>query len=312
MASEDTNTGEQADSGLGVSIEAASETVQDTLQSIWHDFLSHLPLIAAGVLVLIATGLVTMLIRRASRRALKRRRLRRSLKELIERVIAIGTWCLGLMLTAMVVFPGVSPADALAALGIGSIAIGLAFRDIFENFFAGILILWRFPFEIDDFIECNGITGQVQDVTIRNTMIRTVEGELIVIPNATIYKNPVEILTSRDERRQTVICGIAYGEDIGEARGVIQEAVNKCKTVSDSQPVEIFAQEFADSSINFEVTWWTGATPLDQRRSRDEVVEAVKAALDKAGIEIPFPYRTLTFKDSLKTSIVQEPEREAS
>ncbi|MEL7473269.1 MAG: mechanosensitive ion channel family protein [Planctomycetota bacterium] len=221
---------------------------------MWQEFIGHLPLIAAGAFVLIATALVAVVIRRVTRRVLRGRQVRLSLKELFERVIVLGVWCVGLLLAAMVVFPGVSPADALAALGIGSIAIGLAFKDIFENFFAGILILWRFPFEVHDFIECDGITGRVEDVTIRNTLIRTVAGELIVVPNATIYKKPVEILTNRPERRVTVVCGIAYGEDVAVARTVLRDAVASCKTVSSSEPIDIFAQAFADSSINFEVT----------------------------------------------------------
>ena len=68
------------------------------------------------------------------------------------------------------------------------------------------------------------------------------------------------------------------------------------------RPVQIFAREFNSSSIDFEVTWWTGSKPVDERRSRDEVVAAVKRALDEAGIEIPFPYRTLTFKEPLSLS----------
>jgi small conductance mechanosensitive channel len=67
--------------------------------------------------------------------------------------------------------------------------------------------------------------------------------------------------------------------------------------VAKDHPIEIFGQEFGNSSINFEVTWWTRSTPLEVRRSRDEVVRAVKKALDTQGISIPFPHRTLTFKD---------------
>jgi small-conductance mechanosensitive channel len=199
----------------------------------------------------------------------------------------------------MVVFPGLAPADALAALGIGSIAIGLAFKDIFENFFAGVLILWRFPFENGDFISCNGHEGKVVTVTLRNTIIRTVEGELVVLPNSAIYKSAVEVLTSQKLRRVTVICGVAYGEDIGAARDVIRKAVESCDRVSKQRPTEVFAQAFADSSINFEVTWWAGSTPLERRESRDEVVEAVKRGLDEAGIEIPFPQRAVWFKDGV-------------
>jgi small-conductance mechanosensitive channel len=191
-----------------------------------------------------------------------------------------------------------TPSKALTVLGLGSVAIGFAFKDIFENFFAGILILWRYPFDRGDFISCVDVSGKVEEITIRNTLIRRLDGELAVVPNATVFKNNVDVLTSQPQRRVRLICGIAYGEDVDTARDVIQTAVRKCKTIEGIRTVEVFAEEFADSSVNFEVAWWTGSKPLDMRRSRDEVVTAIKAALDSAGIEIPFPYRTLTFKDA--------------
>lgn len=300
----------QDDNGTGLdeafTVEEASETVRESLSDIWEAFLGHVPLILAGIGVLVVTAGVALVVRRVFRSLMGGVSMRESLKELLERFLVVAVWLLGLLLAAMVVFPGVSPGDALAALGIGSVAIGLAFKDIFENFFAGILILWRFPFENGDFIECNDLVGRVEDVTIRNTLLRTTEGELIVVPNSEIYKNAVHVLTNRSERRITVICGVAYDEDVAESREVIREAVEGCSRVSGDKPVEIFAQEFAASSINFEVTWWTGSTPLEQRESRDEVVEAVKAALDHAGIEIPFPYRTLTFKGPLRMAQVED------
>jgi len=280
-------------------LEGASNVLVDTLHGVWISFLEHLPFIIVGVLILVATAFAAWLVKRSVRRGMARVSVRRSLKDLASRFASIGVWAAGLLLAAMVVFPDLSPADALTALGVGSLAVGLAFKDIFENFFAGILILWRFPFEVDDFIECEGLVGRVEDITVRNTMLRTVEGVLVVVPNSTIYKNPVDVLTSQRLRRLSIICGIAYGEKVGPAREVIRRAVQSCPSVANAKPVEIFAKEFADSSINFEVAWWTGSTPLDQRRSRDEVVEAVKAALDDAGIEIPFPYRTLTFRQPL-------------
>ncbi len=199
----------------------------------------------------------------------------------------------------MIMLPGLTPTKALAGLGIGSIAIGFAFKDIFENFFAGILILWRFPFETGDFIECESIRGRVHDITVRNTLIRKTSGELVVVPNATLFKNPVDILTNQKSRRVTILCGVAYDEDVDESRKVITSALESCDSIDNTRPIQVFAHQFASSSIDFEVAWWTDATPLGQRRSRDEVVAAIKRALDDAGIEIPFPYRTLVFKDTL-------------
>ena len=154
-----------------------------------------------------------------------------------------------------IMFPDITPGKALATLGLGSIAIGFAFKDIFENFFAGVLILWRFPFDPGDYIECEGITGLVEDVTVRNTLIRRMTGELVVVPNATIFKNPVHVLTNLPRRRAEVICGVAYGEDVDEARKVIAASLLNCESVLKDQPIQVFAMEFADSSINFQIAW---------------------------------------------------------
>lgn len=273
----------------------------ETVHDVWGGFVGHVPLIVGGLVVVAVTWVLVALSRRVTERLLGRLELRPSVKHLIQRFVRLGIWLLGLTLAAMIVFPDLSPTDALTALGLVSVAVGLAFRDIFENFFAGILILWRFPFEPGDLVECSGITGWVEDITLRNTLIRSPEGELVIVPNSVLFKNPCTVLTDRGIRRVTVIAGVAYGEDVDASRELIRKAVETCETVRDDRPVEIFAREFGSSSINFEVSWWTGAELLDIRRSRDEVVAAVKRALDEAGIEIPFPYRTLTFKEPLET-----------
>lgn len=270
------------------------------LHDMWDGLLSSLPRITVALLVLLATWLAAWLISHAVRKVSRRRRLRRSLSDLFSQLVTVLVWVIGLLVAANVVFPSLTPGKTLAALGLGSIAIGFAFKDIFENFFAGILILWRFPFENGDFIECGGIEGAVEETTIRNTMIRRTDGELIVVPNAKLFKEPVRVLTSRKIRRTSIVCGVAYGEDVDRSRTVIERAVRELGSVEGTQPVQVFAQAFNSSSIDFEVAWWTGARPVDIRRSRDEVVAAIKRSLDREGIEIPFPYRTLTFKQPLR------------
>lgn len=305
----------------GTSLSLARCPRHPTSQRLGHDrsatggalarrgFLETLPMFAIACIVLLITAIGARIATFIIRRLLGRTRLRGSLQDLIRQLAYIAIWTIGLLAASMIVFPTLTPGGLLATLGLTSIAIGFAFKDIFENFFAGILILWRFPFELGDFIECEGIAGQVEEITIRMTLIRQVDGELVVVPNAFLFKNPVNVITSQKLRRITVICGVAYGEDADESRGVIARAVESCKTVAKNKPIEIFAQEFASSSINFEVTWWTGSTPLEVRQSKDEVVAAVKRGLDDAGIEIPFPYRTLTFKEPLH---IQRSEGEGS
>ncbi len=279
-----------------VDLKSTKDVIARSLDSLWSDFISRSPLLVAALLLLAITGLFAKAIGWSIIRVLQKRGMRSSLKDLIYQLASIGVWIVGLLIATVVAFPGMTPSKALTVLGLGSVAIGFAFKDIFENFFAGILILWGYPFDRGDYITCEGLTGEVKQITIRNTIIRKLDGELAVVPNATLFKNIVDVLTSQPQRRVRIDCGVAYDEDVDQAREVITQAVQSCDSVEGKRTVQVFAKEFADSSINFEVAWWTGSKPVDIRRSRDEVVAAIKRALDSAGIEIPFPYRTLTFK----------------
>lgn len=259
-----------------------------------------LPQIVLAIVVLLLTWGGYRIGTWALSKALSSSRIRPSLKELAALFLSILIWTLGLMIAAVIVFPNLTPASILAGLGIGSVAIGFAFKDVFENFLAGIIILFRKKMRIGDHIECEGIEGRVTQIAVRESHIRQTDGQLVIVPNAMLFKNPLTIRTDQDQRRVTVICGVAYDEDVDKARDVIRHAVKGCDTViTDGFPIQIFAREFNSSSIDFEVTWWTGSKPVEVRRSRDEVVAAVKRGLDEAGIEIPFPYRTLTFKEPL-------------
>lgn len=278
-------------------VSEAAETVIGSLEKIWGNFLAHTPYVIASVIVLLFTWLVVFFLRKFGRRLFRRAISRKSLHDLLIRLLTILIWVLGLLFAAMVLFPGITPAKALGAVGLLSVAIGLAFKDIFENFFAGILILWHFPFEEGDVIECQSIVGRVESVEVRNTVIRRMTGELVVVPNLFLFKNPCEVLTNRVRRRVSITVGVAYGEDISRAVEVLEQAVASCKTVRETDPIQVFPLGFGESSLDIEVTWWTGSTPVAVRRSRGEVVTAIKQALDKAGIEIPFPYRVLTFKE---------------
>ena len=276
------------------------QILTDQLREIARSAVELSPQIIVALILIAVTALVSKLVKSGIASVLRRTKIRQSLKELAILIASILVWVLGLLIAAVVMFPGLTPASILAGLGIGSVAIGFAFKDVFENFLAGIIILFRREMRIGDHIECVGIEGEVTHIAIRESHIARTDGQLVIVPNAMLFKNPVIIRTDGPLRRVTIICGVAYDVDVDEARGVIEDAVASCDTVeTDDKPIQIFAQEFASSSINFEVTWWTGSKPVEVRRSKDQVVAAVKRALDDAGLEIPFPYRTLTFKEPL-------------
>ncbi len=287
----------------------ALNIIMESLQKMGHQILAHVPNMISGLLILLATWLLTKGLESLLQRIIPRLGIRKSLSELFRKLIFIGIWIIGTLVASVILFPSLTPAKILAALGLGSIAIGFAFKDIFENFLAGILILFREPFQLEDFIECQQLEGKVEEITIRDTHIRQTDGQRVVIPNSILFKNPVTVRTDQDIRRVTINCGVAYGEDVDKARQVIHQALQGLETVHPDKDIQIFAQAFGSSSIDFEVTWWTGSRPVDLRKSKDKVVAAIKRALDEANIEIPFPYRTLTFKEPLQTVGTQQGEK---
>ena len=276
------------------------EILQTTLQENLKAIIEQLPSLIAGVVILLLVGFVVWIFGLVTAKLLKKLDLRPSLNDLI---LAFGKaliWVVGLLIAATVVFPGLTPSKVLGAAGLASVAVGLAFKDIFQNFFAGILLLWKFPFEPGDLIECAGVRGVVVETRLRLTTVRSTEGELIIVPNSHLIGNPLEVITSRPERRTMVSTGVAYKEDLARAQKVIAQAVEGCETVNTQKQWDVFVSGFGDSSMDLEVYYWTSSRPYEMKRSKSEVALAIKEALDREGIEIPFPYRTLTFDEPLR------------
>ncbi|UAB79300.1 mechanosensitive ion channel family protein [Erythrobacter sp. SCSIO 43205] len=274
-------------------------TLTEQLRSMATGAIETLPALAIAVVILLITALIARFSSAIVGKLAGSTDLRKSLRDLAVTLTRLGIWLVGVMVAAMVVVPSLTPASLLAGLGVGAVAIGFAFQDIFENFMAGVLIMLRKKMRIGDVIECEGITGKVEHVTLRETHVRRLSGELTVVPNSILFKNPVEIFTDKEQRRHDVVVGVSYDTDLDEAAEVIRKAVMSVEEVDKDQTLDIFAKEFNSSSVDFLVRWWAGATPRDGWESKDKVVRAIKRGLDDAGIEIPFPYITHTFKEKV-------------
>lgn len=272
-------------------------TITDQAQDMVRSFLQALPSMAIAVVIFFLTWLVAKFAVRIADLLIGKTTLRPSLKNLIDTVVRLAIWLIGLMVAAMVVLPGLTPASLIAGLGIGAVAIGFAFQDIFENFLAGVLIMLREKMRIGDVIECEEITGKVEHISLRETHVRKLSGELTIVPNSMIFKNPVEILTDNEIRRHEVVAGVSYDTDLDHAADVIRKALEAVDGIQQDKGIDIFATTFNSSSVDFLIRWYAGATPRGMWESTDKVVRAIKRGLDDAGIEIPYPYVTHTFKE---------------
>ncbi|MFP7673841.1 mechanosensitive ion channel family protein [Marivita sp. S0852] len=279
----------------------------EQMQGWFSGLLAATPRVFIAIVILTLTAGVVWGVRSLVANLGRRASLRRNLIEVLQLLSSTILWLAGGLIALTIVFPTITPGRALTTLGLGSVAIGFAFKDTFENFLAGILLLLREPFALGDHIECEGAEGKVEAITIRDTHIRKTDGQLVVVPNAQLFHNSVTVRTDKELRRAELICGVAYSADVDEARDVIIKAVRAVDMVRDDvRDVQVFAKAFGASSIDFQVTWWTGSQPVDIRASRDQVVAAIKRALDDANIEIPFPYRTLTVNEPVPVRAVSE------
>lgn len=258
-------------------------------------FVRMLPQLGLALVVLLSTWGLAHLVRSITKKIAARAGVRPSLVALFMTLAGILIWLFGILVALAVLLPGVNAGSLLTVVGFGSIAIGFAFKDIFENFLAGILIMMRKKMRIGDHIECQEVEGRVEQITLRETYLRRLDSQLTIVPNAFLFQNPVRILTDADLRRYEISVGVAYDADLDHAAEVMTTAVRSIELVSRSKPVDVFACEFDDSSINFKVRWWAGSRQAEMHKSRDQVVRAVKRALDEAGIVIPFPQLTASF-----------------
>ena len=192
---------------------------------------------------------------------------------------------------------GVRIAPLLGALGIVGIALAFALQDILENFIAGVILQARNPFRLGDQVVSGDWQGTVEDVNFRAVVLHTPDGTRVVLPSSTVLKDPIQNLTAFDQRRTSVTVGVAYGTDLRRAAGIIARATASVEEVVADPDPQVYVEELADSAVNFSVRYWHQPTIASMWRVRDQVLTNVYEALGEAGIEIPFPQRTLSFLD---------------
>ena len=238
-------------------------------------------------------------IKRAVRRLTRNHRQARNLGLVLGR-LAQGTIVLvGLFVALSIVIPTFKAGDLIQLLGISGVAIGFAFRDILQNFLAGILILLTEPFRIDDQIVFKNFEGTVENIETRATTIRTYDGRRIVIPNAELFTNSITVNTAFDKRRMEYDVGIGYGDDVDHAKQLLLEALYSVDEVLKDPAPDVLVVELAESSVNIRVRWWIAPSRrIDDLRSRDQVISAIKQKLYvENGIDLPYPTRQILFHD---------------
>jgi small-conductance mechanosensitive channel len=283
-----------------------TDEVSASAGSMWETFLEALPRIGVA-LVLVAIGWVVSRVVRHVLATVWNRTHSPSFADVMSKLVGWTISTIAVLLSIAVTFPSVRPVDILAGLGFFSLAIGFAFQDILENTLSGVLLLFRQPFRAGDEIEVIGWLGTVQAITIRETRIRTFDGQLVIIPNRDVYKSAIRVQTAFPTRRIEVTVGIAFESDIDHAASAITEAASSEPHVEAEPPPLVTATTLASKVVDLRLWFWTDPSQMNAAVTTHRVVEAVKRRLDADGIEMPADLIALQATSSLAAALRGEP-----
>jgi small-conductance mechanosensitive channel len=214
------------------------------------------------------------------------RRKRKNLGEVLGGFLRWAVMIFGFFVAITVILPSVEPVDLLAGLGVGSVAIGFAFKDILQNWLAGLLILFRQPFVTGDQIVVSGYEGTVDRIETRSTNIRTYDGRMVLVPNADAYTNAVTVATAYKKRQSQCSLSIPAGDDLSKAKKLIVATLEKTDGVLKDPAPGVLTSDLQAAKVVVQATWWTGSKHAEVADVRSRALEALKAALEKGGVSL--------------------------
>ncbi|MBT8401108.1 MAG: mechanosensitive ion channel [Rhodothermia bacterium] len=276
--------------------EAAISNITDKLQEWADQIIVMLPNVVLAVFIVLIAWLAARLARKGATKVLTRVTPYKQVNWLLSTAAYISVLAIGTFIALDVLELEKAVTSLLAGAGIVGLALGFAFQDIASNFMSGILISFRRPFKHGDIVETNGFSGSVHDVNLRSTVVRTFQGQNVIIPNKDVYQNPLTNYSKTGKRRIDLACGVAYGDDLAVAQKTAVEAIESLSERDSDRNVEFFYTDFGGSSVDFQVRFWIDfEKQTDYLKAQSEAIKQLKNAFDEKGLTIPFPIRTLDF-----------------
>lgn len=276
---------------------ALIQEIQSSLVELVGQGVAVLPALIFAIVILILTRFGASAVRRVTSATAERFIRSQSLRSLLVQISYVAAWVIGVIIACVVAFPDLGLGDIIGLLGLGSVAVGFAFQDIFKNFLAGILLLLQEPFQLNDQIIVNGYEGTVESIAIRSTQIRTYQGERVVVPNAIVFTSEIQVRTAESHRRTDLAIGVDYNTPLQQAVETLLNAVTQVDGVLSNPAPEVDVVGFGDSAIDMYVRYWTFPEQKQVRQTQTRVAIALKQACDRVDINIPYPIRTVYFFD---------------
>lgn len=287
---------------------AVSEAV-----NLYEKFIRSLPKLSIALIVLLLTWLVAKVIVSMATRLLANKIHNPFVLRMGARLFAVPVVVVGIYMVLQLTGLTNLAVTVIGGTGLLGLVIGIAFKDIAENFLASVLISVQRPFKIGDYIVVDGHQGVVQSVTTRGTVIMTLEGNHIHIPNAIIYKNTIVNVTANPNIRKTFVVGIGYGDNISNAQVIAGEVLQKHLAVLDEPEPQVLVDTLGAATVNLKVYFWVNGEKNSAIKVKSAVIRLIKKAFDEAEISMPDEAREVVFPEGINiTQAQQGPDKKAA
>ena len=269
----------------------AVERVEQSFTNFYDQFIEQLPDIAVALVIIVLGYFIARLVAGVLSRTLSRKSHDPLLTNFITRAIRYTLYLLVAMLALNAMGLSSIATGLFSTLGASALILGFAFKDIGENFIAGVILAFDRPFDLNDTVKVDSTFGRVKEMNLRHTRIKTPDGRDIYIPNADVLKKPVENYTRDGFYRLDFTVGIAYEDSITKAKKLIQQYLDSASILvhNDELPNIIAEDSLGVSTMNLKVYFWIDTRDYRQSMQlyRGEVIREIKEMLEQNGFYLP-------------------------
>lgn len=267
----------------------------DGLLAMWRDGVRFLPFFLFGLLILALSAGAGWAVKRVAESHLRDRVRAKLLRSAVAWAIGLFVFLVGTYVVLRVSGLTQLAMTVVGGTGLVGLAVGIAFREITENFLASIFLSLQQPFETGDLIEVAGITGFVQQLNVRTTVVMTTDGNLVQIPNATVYKGTLRNFTANPNRRENFVVGIGYDDSIDKAQEVARSVLEEHPAVLNDPEPWVLADSLGPATVNLRIYFWLNGKEHSWLKVRSSLIRLVKRAYQQAGISMPDSAREIVF-----------------
>ncbi|AUC81368.1 mechanosensitive ion channel family protein [Lacinutrix sp. Bg11-31] len=291
-------------------LNTAYELISSKLIGWLNAFLENLPNLVIAIIVLVVFYYISKYVSRLIGKLISKKVKQDSLVNIITKISGITIIAVGLFLALGIMNLSKTLETLIGAAGVSGLVIGLALQGTLSNTFAGIVLSFRKSIELGNWVETNGFSGEVVEISLKNFVVKEADNNLVLIPNKSILENPVKNYSLTTKMRIFLECGVGYESDLDEVEALTKQTIaDTFDQINSPEEVEFYYTEYGGSSINYLCRFWIDSeNALEKLKAKSKAIIEIKKAYDKKDINIPFPIRTLQFDNKLSLDHSKELE----